>query len=48
MELLLTGFGLMTGFIGLFGTARDYTLRFTITHTHTHTHTHKHTQTHTH
>jgi hypothetical protein len=23
----------MTGFIGLFDTARDYTLRFTVTHT---------------
>jgi hypothetical protein len=30
----------MIGFIGLFDTARDYTLQFTITHTHTHTHTH--------
>jgi hypothetical protein len=27
-------FGLMTGFIGLFDTARDYTLQFTVTHTH--------------
>jgi hypothetical protein len=28
-------FGLMIGIIGLFDTARDYTLRFTITHTYT-------------
>jgi hypothetical protein len=27
------GFGLMTGFIGLFDTAHDYTLQYTITHT---------------
>jgi hypothetical protein len=27
----------MIGFIGLFDTARDYTLQFIITHTHTHT-----------
>jgi hypothetical protein len=27
----------MIGFIGLFDTARDYTLQFTIIHTHTHT-----------
>jgi hypothetical protein len=27
------GFGLMTGFIGLFDTARYYTLQVTITHT---------------
>jgi hypothetical protein len=26
------------GFIGLFNTARDYTLQFSITHTQTHTH----------
>jgi hypothetical protein len=30
----------MTEFIGLFDTARDCTLQFTVTHTHTHTHTH--------
>jgi hypothetical protein len=35
-----TGFGLMIGFIGLFYTARDYTLRFTITHARTHRHAH--------
>jgi hypothetical protein len=29
----VTGFGMMAGFIGLFDTARDYTLRFTITRT---------------
>jgi hypothetical protein len=29
------GFGLMTVFIVLFETARDYALRFTVTHTHT-------------
>jgi hypothetical protein len=38
----------MTGFIGLFDTARDYTLQFTITHTHAHTHTHTHTGVHSH
>jgi hypothetical protein len=38
LECLLTGYGFMTGFIGLFDTARDYTLQFTITHTHTHMH----------
>jgi hypothetical protein len=27
------GFGLMTSFFGLFDTARDYTLPFTVTHT---------------
>jgi hypothetical protein len=27
------GIGLMTGFIGLFDTARDYILQFTIRHT---------------
>jgi hypothetical protein len=27
------GFGLMIGFMGLFDTARDCTLQFTITHT---------------
>jgi hypothetical protein len=32
MEWLLKGFGLMMGFIGLFDTARDYTLQFTIRH----------------
>jgi hypothetical protein len=26
----------MIGFIGLFDTARDYTLKFTVTHTDTH------------
>jgi hypothetical protein len=30
------GFGLMTEFIGLFDTARDYTLQFTITHASVH------------
>jgi hypothetical protein len=30
----------MAGFIGLFDTARGYTLQDTVTHTHTHTHTH--------
>jgi hypothetical protein len=25
----------MTGFIGLFGTASDYTLQYAVTHTHT-------------
>jgi hypothetical protein len=30
----------MTEFIGLYDTARDRTLQFTVTHTHTHTHTH--------
>jgi hypothetical protein len=34
----LTGFGLMTGFIGLFDTARDYTLQFLHTHTRARTH----------
>jgi hypothetical protein len=29
-----TSFGLMTAFIGLFDTAHDYTLQFTIAHTH--------------
>jgi hypothetical protein len=38
-----TGFGWMTGFIGLFDTAHDYTLQFTVTHTHTHTHARTHT-----
>jgi hypothetical protein len=33
-------FGLATGFIGLFDTARDYTSQFTITHTHTSIHNH--------
>jgi hypothetical protein len=28
-----TGFGLMTRFIGLFDTAHDYKLEFTVTHT---------------
>jgi hypothetical protein len=32
------GFGLMTGFIGLFDAARDYVLQFTIKHTSVHTH----------
>jgi hypothetical protein len=27
------GFGFVAGFIGLFGTARDYTVQFVITHT---------------
>jgi hypothetical protein len=31
------GFGLVIGFIGLFGTACDYALQFTI-HIHTHQH----------
>jgi hypothetical protein len=30
---LYTGFGLMIGFVGLFDTARDYSLQFTISHT---------------
>jgi hypothetical protein len=30
----------MIEFIGLFDTARDYTLQFTVTHTHTHTQSH--------
>jgi hypothetical protein len=30
----------MTAFIGIFDTARDYTLRFTVTHTHTLSSTH--------
>jgi hypothetical protein len=30
---LETGFGLIIGFIGLFDSARDYTLQFTISHT---------------
>jgi hypothetical protein len=34
------GFGLMTEFIVLFDTSRDYTLHFTITHTHTSVHSH--------
>jgi hypothetical protein len=34
----MTGFGLMTGFVGLFDRARDYTLRFSITQTHTSVH----------
>jgi hypothetical protein len=42
MEWLQTGFELMIRFIGLFDTARDYTLQFTVTHTHTHTHTNVH------
>jgi hypothetical protein len=33
-------FGFMKGFIGLFDTARDYTLQFTITHTQTSVHSH--------
>jgi hypothetical protein len=33
-------FGLMIGVIGLFDTARDYILQYTVTHAHTHTHTH--------
>jgi hypothetical protein len=38
---LSAGFGLMTGFIELFDTARDYTLQLTITHTqHTSVHSH--------
>jgi hypothetical protein len=32
------GFGLMIRFIGLFDTARDNTLLFTITHTSVHSH----------
>jgi hypothetical protein len=32
----------MTGFIGLFDTARNYTLQFAVKHTHTHTHTNVH------
>jgi hypothetical protein len=39
---LLTSFGLVIGFIGLFDRARDYTLQFSVTHTHTHTHTSVH------
>jgi hypothetical protein len=39
---LLTGVGLMIGFISLIHTAGDYTLQFTITKTHTQTHTHTH------
>jgi hypothetical protein len=35
----IDGFRLMTGFIALFDTARDYTLQYTVLHTHTHTHT---------
>jgi hypothetical protein len=35
MEWLQTGFGLMIGFIGLFDTARDYNLQFTVMHIHT-------------
>jgi hypothetical protein len=31
---LVTGFGLMIGFIGLFDTAHDCTLQLTVTHTH--------------
>jgi hypothetical protein len=31
--VIIGGFRLMTGFIGLFDTARDYTLQFTIGHT---------------
>jgi hypothetical protein len=30
---------MITGFIGLFDTTRDYTLRFTVTHAHARTHT---------
>jgi hypothetical protein len=37
MEWLEADFGLLIGFTGLFDTAREYTLQFTITHTHTHT-----------
>jgi hypothetical protein len=33
-------FGLVIGFIGLFDTARDYTLQYTVTHTHTNVHSH--------
>jgi hypothetical protein len=29
------GFGFVIGFIGLFDTARDYTLHFTVKYTHT-------------
>jgi hypothetical protein len=32
------GFGLVVGFIGLFDTARDYTLQVTVTHTSIHSH----------
>jgi hypothetical protein len=38
MEWLHVSFGLMIAFIGLFHTARDYTLQFTITHTYVHSH----------
>jgi hypothetical protein len=37
-DYIRTGFGLMTGFIGPFDTARECTLQFTYTHTHTQTH----------
>jgi hypothetical protein len=40
MEWLQMGFELMIGFTGLFDTARDYTLQFTIIYTHTSVHSH--------
>jgi hypothetical protein len=36
--MTIDGFGLMTGFIGLFRLARDYTLQYTVTRTHTNIH----------
>jgi hypothetical protein len=38
MSDYIRGFGLMIGFTGLFDTARDYMLQFTITHTGTSVH----------
>jgi hypothetical protein len=37
-QIHILGTGLVTGFIALFDTAREYTLQFTITHTGVHSH----------